>query len=154
MQTFREWLEKNEENEQKLENFRMSLHTFALNSYQRTRPFKDHPQDLMNKWLQRIRTIREWATKNFPCDLTNLDLAANAMIDAFLEFRKTGGILEPARYEDGADPRSAETLSQFAHFLHKRVNQKKVYGSQFEAFGKYWDAFIEDFEHAYQAWKA
>ena len=77
---FLEWLQKNEENEQKLENFRMNLHTFALNSYQRTRPFKEHPQDLMNKWLQRIRAIRDWATKNFPCDLTNLDLAANAIM--------------------------------------------------------------------------
>jgi hypothetical protein len=157
---FKEWLLKEEEEDDDMgmdlaDQIQSAIGSVAMNSYRRTRVPKGYPSEIMGRYLNQVRGIRDWIQKTrFPVNLENLDLASQALADAILDFRRNGGIFEPASYVGGADPRSAEHLSQFAQFLRQRMNQPKVYGKQWGQFPEYWDAFMEDFSEAAKRWKA
>jgi hypothetical protein len=128
--------------------------SIASNTYRRTRPLRGFPTEIMGQTLEKVRKYREWiARTRFPVRLDHLNAAIDALVDAILEFRRTGGVFEPATYHGGADPSSAEHLYQFAHFLHRRINQPLVYGAQWAGFGHEWDAFIEDLQVGLQRWR-
>jgi hypothetical protein len=143
-------------------NMVRGIGSIASNTYRRTRALKfpyattgdKSLVDYMSRNLKYVRHYREWIKKHdFPVRTNNLDEAISALSDAIINFQQGGGMLDPAHYHKGADPAAAETTEQFAHFLHKRVNQPLVYGKQLAEFGHYWDLFRKDFYQAFMEWK-
>ncbi len=129
--------------------------SLAMNSYRRTKVPAGFPTEIMTRYLNQAKKYRQWIQRTgFPVRTDNLNAAINALIDSILEFRRTGGIFEPARYQGGADPKSAEHLAQFSQFLNQRMNQKPIPGKQWAPFAQYWEEFIEDLQDGFQKWQS
>ncbi len=137
-------------------NLSGTIHSLAANSFLRTRHWKDNPVDVMAKWMKQMYGIKDWLKRTElgeRVSTKDLDLAISALGDALLDFRKSGGILEPAKYIGGVDPSVAETLPQFAKFLQKRMVQKPVPGKQLVQFAQHYEDFSQAFDTAYGHWK-
>lgn len=122
----------------------------AMNSYKRGyfSP-KLHPTDMMQDWIKKINNMEYYIEKyEIQVPMENLKAAKDALVNAILDFRKNGGMLEPARINRGADLKSAEHIGQFHKFMMRNVraiaNGEQTYGRQLAEYGKYWDAFMND----------
>jgi Na+/phosphate symporter len=122
----------------------------AVGSYKRGyHSHKIQPTEMMNGWLEKINKLKYYIEKyEIQVPMENLNAAKDALVNAILDFRKNGGILQPATINRGADLKSAEHLQQFHQMMMRNikavVNGEQTYGKQLAEFGKYWDAFMED----------
>jgi hypothetical protein len=151
------FLESHDPELERVQSMVWGASSIASNSYRRTRPIKGFPTEIMWNVLQKARKYREWIVRTgFPVSTENIDRATQSLTDAILDFRREGGIFEPATRQPSntLDPRNAETLDQFAKAFRQQMNQPLVYGKQWAGFGHYWDLFIQDLHQAFQRWQS
>lgn len=138
-----------------------AINSLRLNLYYRTRPLRPvsvgdrkTPVDHLRYFREKILLIRDWITRNdFPVSLKHMDAAYAAAADAMIDLHSHVGEFVPSAYHKGADPSAAETLGQFATFLHKRVNQKPVPHPILQKLAEEWDVFFDDFYEVYKRMK-